>query len=366
MKNIPDTSSRAADINNERSVLFLDKVFLRPRKRTLRGVELFNLSLIRDLVREGFQLTVPVHDSWKGDLSREVAGAPLELCKTGWRWSLLNGLQAAWRLRRESHARIILANVAHSLIPAWWLMRLWHGRRPAILFAHRMPTRRFLAALAREQIKIIAVNNIIAARFKEAGFDKVNMLFGHINADRFFPVESSRRRAPKMNFCVVGFLDNAWKGADTALAAFRALPKDISARCVLHLASYSSPPSFPEENIKVYKWLPIDAMPAWLRQMDVMIVPSRDEGVMRETFSLTMIEGMLTGLPVLASNLPILAEKLDAGGGRIFSNIAELSRCMASLVSRPELCAELGKQARRVALERYVWQTKTFISRYLS
>ncbi|MFC1453970.1 hypothetical protein ACFLQL_02185, partial [Verrucomicrobiota bacterium] len=83
------------------------------------------------------------------------------------------------------------------------------------------------------------------------------------------------------------------------------------------------------------------------------------------TFSLAMIEGMLTALPLLAANLPILAEKLDAGGGYTFNNAKELSRLMAALVSGPEKRSELGKNARRTALERYVWNTEKFIGRYL-
>ena len=63
-ENVPP--SRAARPAADRSVAFLEKVFLDPRGRTasLRGVELFNLRLVRD----GAQ----VHDL--GDLVRVTAG----------------------------------------------------------------------------------------------------------------------------------------------------------------------------------------------------------------------------------------------------------------------------------------------------
>jgi len=355
----------------QRPLLFLDKVFLKPRKTNLRGVELFNLGLIRDLAREGIKLAVPIHVSWKEDYNHEGATDQPDFCEMSWKKTLLNGLQAAWRMRRQHHQKIILANVANGLIPALLLMRIFNGPGPflpIILFAHRMPSARFMAALPKKTTRVLAVNGIIAASFRKAGFTDVNVFFGHINAAEFHPAEEltpGPDAGKKINFCVVGFLDNAWKGADTALAAFRAMPKDISAKCALHLASYRSPPSLPEQNIKTYSWFQTGQMPAWLRNMDVMIVPSRDERVMRETFSLTMVEGMLTGLPIIAANLPVLAEKLDAGGGYTFNNAKELCRLMVSLASRPELRAELGKKARQVALERYVWNTKKFISRYL-
>lgn len=363
----------------QQSLLFLDKVFLKPRKTNLRGVELFNLGLIQDLARNGFALTIPIHYSWKDDFQHEPSSCPLVFCEASGRVMLLNGLLAAWRLRRQQYQKIILANVANGLIPALLLLRIFHKTLPLIVFAHRLPSARFMAALPKKTARVICVNGIIAAEFKKSGFRDVNVLFGHMNAAKFHPAEETRpkrqssppadgdEKTPrKINFCVVGFLDNAWKGTDTAVAAWRMMSKDISARCVLHLASYRRPPSFPEQNIRAYDWLPPGEMPQWLRPMDVMIVPSRDEHVMRETFSLTMVEGMLTGLPIIASNLPILAEKLNAGGGYTFNNTRELSQLMVLLASRPELRAELGEKARRIALARYVWDTEKFVSRYLA
>lgn len=333
----------------------------------MRGVELFSLGLIRDLDRRGVKITVPAHPSWKKDFEVIFPGRAL-MRETPWRNSFLNGLQAAWRARRGESRKIIVGNVANGLIPALLFMRIFKGPLQPVVFAHRMPTARFMAVLPSKDTRVLAVNGIIAASFRAAGFAAADVFFGHIDAGKYHPADDTPRvmdKGKKVNFCVIGFLDNAWKGADTALAAFRALPADVSARCVLHLASFRSPPAFPESNIKTYPWFPADGMGEFLRGMDVMIVPSRDEKVMRETFSLAMIEGMLTGLPVLASNLPVLAEKLDSGGGYTFNNVEELSRLMALLVSDLEKRTGLGKNARRTALERYVWNTEKFISRYL-
>lgn len=379
LMNIPDSLPCITDTERQRSLLFLDKVFLKPRKTTLRGVELFNLGLIQDLARNGFSLTIPIHYSWKNDFPHELSASPPVFCETSRRVTLLNGLMAAWRLRRRQYQKIILANVANGLIPAVLLLRIFNRPFFLVVFAHRMPSARFMAILPKKTTRVICVNGIIAAAFKKSGFKDVNVLFGHMNADQFHPDEETQQKCEispssagaektlnKVNFCVVGFLDNAWKGADTAVAAFRAMPEDVSAKCVLHLVSYRRPSSFPEQNIRVYGWLPPGEMPPWLRRMDVMIVPSRDEHVMRETFSLTMVEGMLTGLPIIASNLPILVEKLDAGGGYVFNNAPELSRLMTLLATQPQLRVKLGREARQIALARYVWNIQKFISRYLA
>ncbi|MDD5483438.1 MAG: glycosyltransferase family 4 protein [Kiritimatiellae bacterium] len=365
----PDFSPCITDADPRRTLLFLDKVFLKPRKANLRGVELFNLNLLKDLVREEFRPTVPVHFSWREIFNREFGGSPSEFCATTWKNNLAGGLQAAWRLRRRRYEKIILANVANDLVPALRLLLLFNPRLEIILFAHRLPARRFLAVLPRKTTRILAVNSIIAGRFKKAGFADAEVFFGHISAARFHPPASRREQnagGGKVHFCVVGFLENAWKGADTAVAAWRALPEHISAGCVLHLAGYASPPHFPEKNIKVYHWLAADDMPEWLRGMDAMIVPSRDERVMRETFSLAMVEGMLTGLPLVVSTLPVLTEKLSSGGGYVFNSAAELAQSIARLAADAELRARLGQEARRTALARYVWNTGDFIGRYLA
>jgi len=351
-------------------MLFLDKVFLKPAKSNLRGVELFNLSLIRDLLLAGIKVLIPVHYSWKGEFLRQMGVAGPDFYEARGRSSFFNGLRAIWSLYRPGRSgpqRIILANVANGLIPALCLLRLFRPRLEVILFAHRMPSKRFMFVLPRKRTRVLAVNHIIASCFKRSGFADAEVFFGHTNADRFHPggPGGAANESKKVNFCVVGFLDNAWKGADTVIAAFRAMPPEISADCALHLASYRSPPALPEKNIIVYDWFPVAEMPDWLRRMDVMIVPSRDERVMRETFSLAMVEGMLTALPLIASNLPILREKLETGGGYVFNNVEELAGLMTRLASNPELRGELGARARAIALERYVWDTKLFISRYI-
>lgn len=344
-------------------MLFLDKVFLKPRQRLLRGAELSNIGLARDLERHNVRLVVPAHYSWGADF-RDGSGHGInDIVSLSGNSVLLNGLSAVIRLRHRAFRAVIVSNVANSLIPAILLLRACQSSLPFAVIAHRLPTARFVASLPVRRTRIVAVNSFIADTFGRAGFRDVLASFGHVEAARFHPPGTRRYAAPgtKVNFCVVGCLDCAWKGADTAVAAFRNLPREVAGRCVLHLASYARPPAFPEDNILAYAWMAAGEMPDWLRRMDVMIVPSRDDNVMRETFSLSMVEGMLTGLPVIASSLPVLAEKLTEGGGYVFRGVEDLARLMSRLVECPEMRASLGARARSVALQRYVWDTAKFI-----
>lgn len=388
-----------------RKVAFLEKVFLdrRASGAELRGVELFNLRLVRDLCAQGVSVTLFTEPSWRSTVLKEVPDAPsLRLVSAnGFGSSLLAGFAAACRLRRMARHEgafdaLLLGNVANRLIPALWLLRAGRDFRRAVLVAHREPSRRFLRAIRHLPGRVVAVSEPVAADFRGQGLAAdVAVDYGVMDAHLFYPSSTSaappalsgagassstsvvppapsgggagsKGREALCRFCVLGALDNAWKGADTAIAAFRLLPEAVRAHCELHLLGFRSSRDFPgEPSIIAYSWQSAAGVPDFLRSMDVMLVPSRDEHVMRETFSQSVVQGMLTGLPVVYAPLPVLAEKFDRGGGFRASTPREFADAMARLAENPALRAELGAQGRAVALSRYVWDTGRFVERHL-
>lgn len=360
---MPDTPSLAkipTAVSTSPLILFMDKVILQPKPLQLRGVEIFNLALLQDCAKLDVPMIVAAHHTWKSTLDFFPTLHWVSADDAGW-----NGLTTIFSLRRQPFTALLLGNVANRLIPTLRLFQWLHPAARIILFAHRDPSRRFLRALPPRRTTVTPVNRIIADHFRQAGIDRIDEYYGVPCADQFYPAPASKRSVSSVNFCVLGSLDAAWKGADTALAAFRQLPPAARTRCRLHLASYDTPPLFSEPDIRTYPWMPADAIPDFLRQMDVVIVPSRDEDVMRETFSQAIVQGMLTGLPILAGDLPILAEKLDAGGGYVFHGVEELTDHMVQLAEHPELRQTLGAQARQTALTRYTWDTVVFARRHL-
>jgi len=358
------------------TVAFLEKVFLDRRSRTamLRGVELFNLRLARELGELGVGVTLFADPSWAETIAAETAGAGDVRVEAagGGGVSLLAGLSAARALRRAARRAgtfdvLLLGNVANRLIPALGFLRAGREFRRMALVAHRETSPRFLRAIARLPGRVVAVSEPVAAGFRGKGLAAdVAVDYGVMGAERFHPPAGRRPEGGKVKFCVLGALDNAWKGADTALEAFRTLPPETRARCELHLMAYREPPVFPEgSGVFAYGWRAAGEMPAFLRGMDAMLVPSRDEGVMRETFSQTAVQGMLTGLPVVHSPIPVLAEKFDRGGGICARTPGEWRDAVARLAGNPELRAKLGAEARAVALERYVWNTARFAKTHL-
>ena len=100
--------------------------------------------------------------------------------------------------------------------------------------------------------------------------------------------------------------------------------------------------------------------PDFLRTLDVLLVPSTSH----ETFSQAIVQGMLTGLPVVARDLPVLAEKLDAGGGIVAPDVPAMTGAMVRLATEPATRAAMGAAARATALDRYVWSTGRFLRDY--
>ena len=339
------------------TLLFLDKCLLIRRGPVLRGVELFNLGLLADLTTRELVLTVPAHRSWHALLAGRLPGVRL-IPVPGLPWPLLSALWLIWGLRRQRHQVLLIGNCARDLIPTvWWLARGGvAGRR--LLMVHRWPSRRVLRAWRHSLDGVVAVNGIIAGQFRQHGYRRVDHYFGETRAARFFPAE--RGEAPTVSFCVLGALHTAVKAPETAVAAFQQLPGALRARCRLHLVGYHGTlPAF-GPGILSHRWQDEAAVPALLREMDVLVVPSR-----QETFSLAMVQGMLSGLPVLARDIPGLAEKRDEGGGWVFADEAELAEQMARLAGDPALRRRLGATARRTALARYCWDTDVFLRRFV-
>ena len=362
-------------------IAFLEKVFLCRRSKVcaLRGVELFNLRLLRELAALGRPVTLFLDISWRETAEAFLAegGPPLAPVRIvsvdGGGSGLLAGFLAAFAIRREARNggvfdALLLGNVANRLVPAIRLLRAGRDFRRMVLMAHRETSKRFLRAIRRLPGHVIAVCDKVAAPFRAPDVVAATHVdYGIPEADSFHPSDVPHSPDAPVRFVVLGALDNAWKGADTALAAFRLLPPEVRVRCELHLAAYANPPSFPDDpGVRPYAWLDSAAMPDLLRSMDVMLLPSRDEAVMRETFSQAAVQGMLTKLPCVHTPLPVLAEKFDQGGGIEADSPERFASAMERLAISPDMRDRLGAEARKTALARYVWDTDRFCRRYLN
>jgi glycosyltransferase involved in cell wall biosynthesis len=342
-----------------KSVLFITPCFLARRlHKEIRGVEIFDLLLVRRLVELGVRVTVGAESSWRARLETHLAGAMPEVLYTP---SLIkplwNGLALAPRLRRRRFDALLLGNVGNGVGAVARLVRRRCAR--VALIAHREPRAAFLRSLRGSAMDVVAVNSDIAGAFDSFIGGRVTVRYGIPNAERFHPAPA-RAGDGVTRFVMLGRLDTPIKRVHLAIEAFQRLPDEVRRRCELHLAGYPDPPRNLPQGVVAYGWQTVDEIAALLRRMDVGLVTSESE-----TFSQAMVQTMLTGLPSVVGDLPALVEKTAEGSGIVARTPDELREAMALLAGSPDLRRTMGAAARRLALSRYVWDTEWFAREHL-
>jgi glycosyltransferase involved in cell wall biosynthesis len=93
-----------------------------------------------------------------------------------------------------------------------------------------------------------------------------------------------------------------------------------------------------------------DDVPSWLAAADIVVLPSRWEGM-----SLSMLEGMASGRSVVISDVPGAREAVTAGVGAVVAveDVAGLSRAVLERLKDPALREREGAEARKVAEGRF-------------
>jgi glycosyltransferase involved in cell wall biosynthesis len=99
-------------------------------------------------------------------------------------------------------------------------------------------------------------------------------------------------------------------------------------------------------------WAPPEEMPELLRKFDVVVVPS----IWPEPFARAVLEGMISGLVVLASRIGGTPEiVLDGENGLLFTpnDPDDLAKKIAHLTEHPELRKKLAFAGQQTVLERF-------------
>jgi glycogen(starch) synthase len=100
-------------------------------------------------------------------------------------------------------------------------------------------------------------------------------------------------------------------------------------------------------------WLTPSALTTWYQRADIQVVPSR-----YEPFGMVILEGMLHGLPIVASDVGGPAEILAHGRtGLLFPprDVDALAHALISLVTDRPLCARLGAAAADEVRRHWTW-----------
>lgn len=99
----------------------------------------------------------------------------------------------------------------------------------------------------------------------------------------------------------------------------------------------------------------------YMQSSDFFVLPSKQEG-----FPISIVEAMSAGLVVFASDIPEISNAQITNGidGLLFQegNSNELAKCLTEVVKNNETAVNLGKEARRKAVEK--WSTEIVDNQY--
>ena len=226
------------------------------------------------------------------------------------------------------------------------------------------------AAVASAADHVVTLSRTLRADLLDRGVpaDRVTVVPNAVDAGlltlRATPAEARRALGLSEGGFWVGTVSSLvdYEGLDTlidAVAALRARRLDVRA-CLVgdgvsrpELARRAAAAGIADAVLLPGR-VPADEAVRWHQALDVFVVPRRDVEVCRRVTPLKPVEAMALGRPVVASDLPALAEVLDGGAGVLVppDDAGALADALAGLRDDPAARAELGEAGREVATGR--------------
>jgi glycosyltransferase involved in cell wall biosynthesis len=185
----------------------------------------------------------------------------------------------------------------------------------------------------------------------EPYINDIHMVPSGVDPERFTPPDVKPQNSTVKIF-LPGRANDPLKGLDVLIGACDLLQKEGLSFEVHYTAAMDCPAERPW--LKNRGWTGPDELPKLYHEMDIVTVPS----TWIEPFGITALEGMASGLPVVASNAGGLAETIvDNQTGKHFQpgSAKNLADALRPLLKYAELRTELGQQGRERVLQHYAW-----------
>lgn len=212
----------------------------------------------------------------------------------------------------------------------------------------------YMMALKKSYInaKMIIVYNEDIKKSLDGFNNHVVVIPGGVDCERF-KLKIKKNNDEKIKIIVSGRGDDPAKGLSVLLKACEELG-ELKRRIEINITwCHANPPKFPEY-VKVNKWLDFEALPMFYRNGAICVVPS----LWQEPFGITAVEGMASGLPVIASDIGGLGKIVNHGeNGYLFQpgNHRELAERMKILINDGNLREKMGLKGREKAKREYSW-----------
>ncbi len=187
----------------------------------------------------------------------------------------------------------------------------------------------------------------------------IRMIPNGVDTDRFRPL-TENRNGGRVRLGFVGRLVYQ-KGLDVLLQALALLPVETDWRLEIvgdgdsrkHLETMAHDLDL-YGKVHFAGWKERSELPGIYRQIDLFVLPSRDEGMPN-----VVLEAMASGLPVIASRVAGNEELVIEGQTGYLTpseDPAALSRVLAESIGNTELRQQMGRAGRALVEARYTWR----------
>lgn len=108
------------------------------------------------------------------------------------------------------------------------------------------------------------------------------------------------------------------------------------------------------ERLIFHKAVPHAEVPAYMRAMDILVLPSYETPYWREQFGLVLAQAMMLGVPCVGSSSGAIPDVIGPGG-LVFKekDVDDLVRTLERLLVDVDLRKSLAQSAQRFALQNY-------------
>lgn len=219
---------------------------------------------------------------------------------------------------------------------------------------------------------IITVIEEAKERYRKLGInaEKITVVANYVNLEKFLAPVINREISEKfmVDFIVLymgGF--DLHRGLEAVIRALPLVEKEIphiklvlvgSGKNITDLKALAE--KLRVSHLVSYEgWQPPESLPSYIKASDVCVIPHLKTEHTDNTIPHKLFQYMLFEKPVLSSNCnPIVRILNTSGSGIIYSSNdeRELAHQLIRLKKSPDLMHRLGKNGKRVVLEKYNWK----------